>query len=295
MDEIYNRQMAQRPNGEDMRWIFSDSQQDQPTINEVQTWCLTAIKIVGRAEITFSYSDKKRENGIGFFPDIPQKLDCINVYDTNRNLIKNCTCTYRANDMTSCDEYDPQQRGITFLDQVTLSGNGIYSMQYNDTGLTFPDIGTYGIDWYGYYNNDVYKYNFMTTRVLARNGDSYLETIRKPKFETTKYGMLTGIKYPTGGSSQFEYEQNTYSVDITGFYTSPANRPTAGLRLAGIRNFDTDGREVLNRTFSYLSETGGSSGQLLWRPVIYSRYISHSSGYTRIERETLSSSCDFPY
>lgn len=295
MDEIYNRRMVEKPNGSETDMIFGDSQQNNPTINEVETACLTSISIDGRVNIAFSYSDKKRENGLNFHPDIPQKLDRINIYNNSGNLIKTCECKYSSDNVQTCSTYDPLQPGITFLKSIFLSGEGTYNMQYNEAGLIFPPIDTYGIDWYGYYNNTVFDYNFMPSRISARANDNYLGTYRQPKLETTKYGILTDIEFPTGGSSHFEYEQNTYSTDITGFYTNKINRPAAGLRIAQIKNFDVNGEEILRRSFSYIDINNESSGQLLWRPVVYSRYISSSSGYLQIDRETISSSSDFPY
>ena len=294
MEDKYDREMVCRPNGTDEDWLFSFSEQYDPTINDVEVWCLTSIKITGRAEIYFSYSDKKREIGAEG-EAVPQKLDAITVYNADRNTVRQCWCYYRSDNATESDIYDLKKGGVTFLDHIVLSAEGTYSFQYSDTDLTFPPLNTYAVDWYGYYNNTVSKNNFMPTREGARSGNGYLETMRKPNYETTKYGILTAIKYPTGGTSRFEYEQNTYSNDLTKYYTSPGNRVAAGLRIAQITNYDADNTEILRRSFSYINENGTSSGQLLWRPIVYSKYQSVSSGFNQINRETLSSSSDFPY
>lgn len=54
MEDKYDREMVCRPNGTDEDWLFSFSEQYDPTINDVEVWCLTSIKITGRAEIYFS-------------------------------------------------------------------------------------------------------------------------------------------------------------------------------------------------------------------------------------------------
>lgn len=170
------------------------------------------------------------------------------------------------------------------MDHIVLSAEGTYSFQYSDTDLTFPPLNTYAVDWYGYYNNTVSKNNFMPTREGARSGNGYLETMRKPNYETTKYGILTAIKYPTGGTSRFEYEQNTYSNDLTKYYTSPGNRVAAGLRIAQITNYDADNTEILRRSFSYINEMvrhrGNSFGVRSYIPNInlFHRDLIKSTG-----------------
>lgn len=293
MKERYILTMVEKPNGSEDDRIESNPVQDQPTVNDMDAWCLTSIKIGDRAEIAFSYSDKKKENGVGGATE-PQKLDAITVYNSSRNPIKSCMCHYRAANASSDDTYDPRTSGITFLDRITLSGDGTYHMQYNDAGLTFPSLDTYAVDWFGYYNITTNKNSFMPPMESARLGEGYLKTLRQSNFTAMKYGMLTGIQYPTGGSSQFEYEQNQFGQDMTGVQLSGADQPTAGLRIAAIRNYDGDGTEVLCRSFSYIDEAGKSSGRLLWRPIVYSQYEAGSGGYG-IDRETLSSSSDFPY
>lgn len=293
MQERYILTMVKKPNGTEDDRIESNPVQDQPTVNDMDVWCLTSIQIDDRARIAFSYSDKKKENGVGGATE-PLKLDAIAVYNSSNNPVKTCECYYRANNTTSGDTYDPNGFGITFLDRVVLSGEGTYSMQYNDDGLTFPSLDTYAVDWFGYYNGTTNKNSFMPTMASARVGESFLRTLRQSNLETTKYGMLTSIQYPTGGSSHFEYEQNQFGKDMTGVQPVGEDHPAAGLRIAAIRNYDASGKDILCRYFSYIDEAGKSSGRLLWQPIVYSQYDATSGGYG-IERETLSSSSDFPY
>lgn len=295
MEEIYDRLMSAKPNGTEDDWIRSNPKQDAPTVNEVETKCLTSIIVDSRATINLSYSDKKRESGIGHYPDVPLKLDHITVYDSNNNVIKTCHCQYKTANHLNETTYNPSTFGITFLDEVAISGEGIYRMQYNDNGFQYPDIDTHSIDWYGYYSNVVTDVNFMPSMAMARQNDNYLTEMRESVFATTKYGVLTEMTYPAGGSSQFEYEQNTFRHDMTGYASSANDHPTAGIRISRIRNYDSDGAEVLCRSFLYMDEDGRSSGQLLWRPIVYSNYSVKAGGYSRINRETLSSSSDFPY
>ena len=88
--------MVKKPNGTEDDRIESNPVQDQPTVNDMDVWCLTSIQIDDRARIAFSYSDKKKENGVGGATE-PLKLDAIAVYNSSNNPVKTCECYYRAN------------------------------------------------------------------------------------------------------------------------------------------------------------------------------------------------------
>ena len=267
--------------------------QQKPTTNEVETKCLTAIRINNRTQIKFSYSDKLQEKGLNYSGNT-LKLDSITVYNSNSDIIKSCVCKYCTNTISQ-NKYSIIERGITFLNNLTISGEGTYSMDYNESGLSFPEIDTYSIDWYGYYNDDITKDSFLPTKKVAETGDDYLLTMRKSKLETTMYGMLTQITYPTRGYTKFQYEQNNFSDDVTEMTPAETDTPTAGLRISDIIDYDSDNNEITRRKFSYIYSDGLSSGRLLWRPIPYFDYISSSEGYERIERSILSSFDEFPY
>ena len=265
--------------------------QYKPITNEVEAKCLTAIRINNRAKIEFAYSEKLQEKELGY-SGIALKLDSINIYNSNSQIIKSCVYQYRTNTI-SPPENSTKKIGITFLSNLTISGEGTYSMNYNESGLTFPGIDTYSIDWYGYYN--LSNNNFMPEKSVAFNNDNYLLTMRKPNFEATMYGMLTQITYPTGGYTKFEYEQNSFSNDASEMSHAGVDTPAAGLRISQITDYESDNSAIRQRKFSYVNTNGKSSGYLLWRPISYIKYRAKSSGYDIMERNTLTSVDDFPY
>ena len=269
-------------------------EENRPTIYETDTNCITSIIVKDRCKIEFSYSNKPQEKGLGF-GESALKLDSITIYNQNSNTIKTCNFQYSTNTISD-NKFSTKTQGITFLKNVTISGEGTYSMDYNERGLTFPEIDTYSIDWYGYYNDNVAEHSFLPNKEVAENSNNYLLTMRKPKFETTMYGMLTRITYPTGGYTKFQYEQNNYSNDVTEMATSGIDTPTSGLRISNIIDYDYNGSEIQQRTFSYINTDGTSSGKLLWRSmpqIIYA--VKCENGYNGITRNSLSSIDDFPY
>ena len=121
------------------------------------------------------------------------------------------------------------------LRSLYLSETGEYEFDYNTAYGTFPNyrtlsrninftLGTFFChsDYWGYYNGrsdccSIPKELYQ--RVLSRYSNiredrkfrlSYFAD-RNPDLYYTKFGILTSITYPTGGQTQFEYENNDYN------------------------------------------------------------------------------------
>ena len=105
--------------------------------------------------------------------------------------------------------------------------NNKYDFFYQENPL-LPRKDSYAVDYWGYYNGrwqnkrlipDLEKLLFSDpinyTKVLEafrRHSENRTRTgDRTYDFDFCKAGMLTGIKYPTGGYVEFEFEPNTFS------------------------------------------------------------------------------------
>ena len=78
-------------------------------------------------------------------------------------------------------------------------------------------------------------------------------------------GMLSSITYPTGGKTDFEYEQHTYaknlSDDRSNVLTVASDQPAGGLRIKKISSYDNPAAKVVKQ-YEYSSTNGMSSGIL---------------------------------
>ncbi len=259
------------------------------SMTDVRCGCLTGISVDGAMfNAVLSYGHKAKEGG--FYKDIYKKLENINIYNSDNELVKSCNLSYCINDN---DYYTTTEDGITFLNRVDLSGVGAYTFEYNRMDQTAPPLNTSKTDWYGYYNPLVAS--LAPTMSQARLGNSYLTEMRQANTEACMYGVMTGISYPTGGRSVLEYESNRYGEDLTGIDTESVNAVTSGVRVSSIRVYDESDTETVRRTFSYTDEDGRPSGRLLWRPIIYCKYDGSSSSFKHINRETVSTASDFPF
>ncbi|HEY6505034.1 MAG TPA: hypothetical protein VIZ28_13745 [Chitinophagaceae bacterium] len=102
------------------------------------------------------------------------------------------------------------------LDEISVyGGNGQYlnkySFEYDQTHTMPPYIQDinynspvcYGIDFYGYYNGQTNNQHLIPDLPYP-----YPAIIRIPAFDYAKTCILQKIKYPTGGSTSFEYQIN---------------------------------------------------------------------------------------
>ena len=142
-----------------------------------------------------------------------------------------------------------------------------YSFTYDSTQL--PAYNAKKSDIWGYYN-DIYYGNTL---------GSQLESLRVPVEAKMQAEILTGITYPTGGRTEFEYEAHSYSKVATQypFLIDPVStdQMAGGLRIKTITDYPKDGKTE-TRSFSYLQASGGrSSGVLSGNPKTYTSGHAH--------------------
>lgn len=147
-------------------------------------------------------------------------------------------------------------------------------------------------DWWGYYNNNVVLNSdasnwymslffqqvdyFGSSYQLIDIGDSGANTSRYPDFNSMKTGMLKSITYPTGGTTEFEYENN--------FYEDDGNKKEGpGLRISKITNKPVHGNDIV-RTFKYgdLDEYGVENGMGYINPELkpYANLVKETRAMT---------------
>lgn len=169
------------------------------------------------------------------------------------------------------------------LSSIDVNGN-VYRFEYNMTPLppleekrdTGGDLARTHRDFWGYYNSvagttqivPFTLHNGAIHEIRYPNGHPYEMTgqyvsTREANPTLTQAGILTKITYPTGGYTEFEYEQNRamgvyMMTDIIEGYTNFTGRPLSsgpdyfgGVRVKSIRNYTGNGQLAERRDYEY--------------------------------------------
>lgn len=184
------------------------------------------------------------------------------------------------------------------LTAVTLLAKKNFSYEPgNDT------IGRYRLSYYNFdrlpaaydtNQTDSWDYYSQSSAIL-QHGD---QKVCLPDTVRTKYGMLTRIVYPTGGSTVMEYEQNRFGIcmSLDRQTAEVRNGICGGLRLKSISDYEDDGFQHLlsRRTYNYTSVGSSvSSGQLFSEPrhswINWTIDYGDANTYTKVNFYTISS------
>lgn len=167
---------------------------------------------------------------------------------------------------------------------------GSYTFKYNNFAALPQDYLSTACDHWGYYNATENKISSLADYKKLANG-------RKPNPSVSKFGMLSEIVYPTGGTSVIEYEQNDFSQCLADDHQSMRDTTgyAGGLRIKSITEYEDENHSVKLQEKSYSYKRPGtnlSSGQLQSAP----RYVwenwhdvtsgSHSSSQTSLYRSS---------
>lgn len=135
-----------------------------------------------------------------------KKLDNIIVNNKNQSLQKiNFSYDYNGTDVMGYR---------MFLNQVTLNTGegtkiGSYDFTYNKT-ISLPYPLTTGIDIWGYYNGK--NANSYLVPLFTSGAPNYsMDLSHRAADNYSDIGLLQSIKYPTGGTTSFVYENHDYS------------------------------------------------------------------------------------
>jgi len=195
------------------------------------------------------------------------KLDNISIKNTDLNFVER-TISFSYNN-------NPQKRltlnSLTVNDKSGLAIQS-YGFYYNPTPL--PNYLTTITDHWGYNNNK---------SISGTSPNFDLLRAPDPTGVQTQAEILTSIKWPTGGTTQFTYQPNRYGAAI---YRNSGNTPVSesgiagGLRIKQIQSSDNNGT-TLSKNYYYVNgftasadpSSLPSSGVLDSKPV-YSFVIS---------------------
>jgi hypothetical protein len=230
---------------------------ENPTFSGTEL-TINKIKFKG-GEVEFNQSLDDRLDGFTG----QKKMDNIKVFSYKNNqklFIKRVDFVYdyfiKNNDL--------QTRRIKLNQIITKdnSGNELssYSFGYNSS-VVLPKRLSREIDYWGYYNNK------PNNTLVPQMQVDYFQGINNPYASTITIGsnvpnsrevdvnysqacMLNKIVYPTGGSTIFEFENNSYLEGSNAKYAG-------GHRIKRILNYDKDNSIASAKTYKYgLNESG---------------------------------------
>lgn len=243
------------------------------------------------SKIKFSYSEQENlykntsSESIHLTPFgkvVQKKLDNIKLYHKTFP-IKNIDFTYEV--------YNTQYPRI-FLKSLKETGKEPYIFSYDTSNAnSTPKPDTFALDYWGYYNGKLSNDSstpvfFPGTNYSSNNDFEYTNDIREPNFAYSKMYALQSTKYPTGGSSYFEYEPHQYNkrlerksdnsflpklYNINGIY--------GGTRIRKIYDNDLNSDQNI-REFLYTDDTQNSSGILTeWPRYFFSFKIQRDGKF----------------
>lgn len=155
--------------------------------------------------------------------DIPamRKLDEIKVYTQTGEYLKSIKFTYS------------NRNNRLWLEQVREQANGLYlpicQLVYN---YELPARNSNAFDFWGYYNGTSSESKIPSGNYWGAIIDG---VSREPSLQYTLEGILTKIRYSTGGITEFEYELNEGCKK-----NDPQKYKCGGLRIKAIKRISTD-------------------------------------------------------
>ena len=197
--------------------------------------------------------------GLNGSTDIIDKMD---IYSENK-LIKTIEFPKTIVDApVGLSVFDGSQAINYKLDNVLFKDkNGVLVSKYTFDYYPSENFNVRKSDWWGYYNNSystTYRIPpFSGVPWVGTNGVPTITSIghgsanRTPNLEAMKSGILKSIIYPTGGQTDFIYENNYYKEELTQIV-----KKGAGLRIAQERTKDNSGN-IIVKTYKYGSKESG--------------------------------------
>lgn len=174
---------------------------------------------------------------------------------------------------------------LKLLSVTETLANKVWSFGYNEQ-YNLPARFSYSQDFWGYFNG---KSNSSLIPAYKTSGNTIVGGANRSVDENrAQAGILNSITYPTGGSTLFEYESNTYFgySHETGTTT---NHKTGGLRVKKITDKSASGDpDVVKRyTYSKFSNSSQSSGYAQDRPIFASELVIGSCDYITVSSSQL--------
>lgn len=204
-------------------------------------------------KINFEYEDNRKDLDNRKLPHLTR----IKIINSENACVRNVRFYNNRYLGTNPKNYRMLLDSISFCGKEEAKGDMTYSFSYDMTALpdyVYDSRAKCSEDYWGYYNG-TFSYDFIP-KEFALSGHDSTAADRNVYSQYTQAGILKRIVYPTGGSTHYEYENN-----------SDGERLCGGLRIKSIKDYE--GSKLLH-TKSYEYERPVSP--VLWVPDMYRHF-----------------------
>jgi len=138
----------------------------------------------------------------------PKKIDGLSVYNLSDDLVKEIKFNYSYFNENYTGQYDYVLKRLK-LENVVIDNDSKnkYLFHYNPGEILAKNSNN--ADYWGYHNGKIYGAEYFVG--LTIGGTIYPGANKSSNITFMKTGILNEIVYPTGGSTNFQYEANTFS------------------------------------------------------------------------------------
>lgn len=270
-------------------WNSVDPPSKVPTDNSTRKYQYlnaVAVKTIScdNGKIEFSESGTQRTDQLGLYA-----LNAVTVYNNKNSTIKNFVFTYNYNNnRLSLEKLIEGFPGALNPDGSPVNNKEHLFSYFENASSPIPsDRNSFSRDHWGYYNGKVNAtlvppliHSFPTElpRVTNLYHDVYLSGAnRYPDADYARLGVLKTVQYPTGGTTDFEYELNTQSnhpheyslqetkslyTNATAFTTQNINGISTHLYSQALIVYNALGNKI--RIQVYATNLGAAVGQV-WK------------------------------
>jgi len=189
-------------------------------LNNNQTYAKLPDSIIfSNGYVKFNKNTTNREDLNG-----GRSLNNVSIYNSNNQLINKYQFTYRfksgtgANGIGSAcygaDSYSKKWMLLDKLEQVSSNSSEKLTHNFTYNESYFPACRySAAQDYWGYYNGYDTNQNLIPSYFIVNTTSQVIGANRSVNPSKSDYGVLTKVTYPTGGYTEFDYENNIANND----------------------------------------------------------------------------------
>lgn len=172
--------------------------------------------------------------------------------------------------------YDTYKLRLNSIQQVSCDGSTTvppYTFTYFQEPV--PRLFSMGRDHWGFYNGVTTNQSLFPSSLTYLNYNFSVElgislANRTSSWPAMRAGTLNKITYPTGGTTTFDFEANTFAITkVVNNQIVPVDTTVGGLRIKTISNYDPVTNTTTATNYSYTSDSSTFSSGLLFSQPTY--------------------------